>query len=241
MASSTFPTPYADNAKATSVPWYIWCGALAVTSSSIGGAWDVSWHRSIGRDSFWTPAHMAIYACGVLAAIICGYLMLVDTFGRSSHRARSLGERPRLSRASRRLHRRLGWHRNDHFGPVRQLVARRVRSRRQDCQPTPHTADPRHSLRRNRHTLSDPRCNESRLCQRVEQTYLQDSAASFPICRRPLHWRSDVLPAGIHVGREATLRESLRGDGNRSPCYLRHALSRRRDISGLRPQLPRYT
>jgi len=20
--------------------------------------WDISWHRSIGRDSFWTPAHM---------------------------------------------------------------------------------------------------------------------------------------------------------------------------------------
>jgi len=78
MASSTLPTPHADT------PWYIWWGAFAVTSASIGGAWDVSWHRSIGRDSFWTPAHMAIYACGVLAAIICGYLMLVNTFGRSS-------------------------------------------------------------------------------------------------------------------------------------------------------------
>jgi hypothetical protein len=52
------------------VPWYIWIGAIAVTSSSIGGAWDVSWHRSIGRDTFWTPAHMLIYACGVLAGIV---------------------------------------------------------------------------------------------------------------------------------------------------------------------------
>ncbi len=65
------------------VPWYLWFGALAVTSASIGGAWDVSWHRSIGRDTFWTPAHLAIQACGVMAAIICGYLMLVNTFGRS--------------------------------------------------------------------------------------------------------------------------------------------------------------
>jgi hypothetical protein len=65
------------------VPWYIWCGALAVTSASIGGAWDVSWHRSIGRDTFWTPAHMAIYACGVLAAIICAYLILTTTFSHS--------------------------------------------------------------------------------------------------------------------------------------------------------------
>ncbi len=66
------------------VPWYVWWGALAVTSSSIGGAWDVSWHRSIGRDTFWTPAHMAIYACGVIAAVICGYLIFATTFGRSA-------------------------------------------------------------------------------------------------------------------------------------------------------------
>jgi hypothetical protein len=69
--------------KTAGVPWYVWCGALAVTSSSIGGAWDVSWHRSIGRDTFWTPAHLAIQACGVMAAFICGYLMLINTFGHS--------------------------------------------------------------------------------------------------------------------------------------------------------------
>lgn len=64
-------------------PWYVWIGALAVTSASIGGSWDISWHRSIGRDNFWTPAHMAIYACGVLAAVICGYLILVTSFSSS--------------------------------------------------------------------------------------------------------------------------------------------------------------
>lgn len=63
------------------VPWTIWAGTLAVTSASVGGAWDVSWHRSVGRDSFWTPAHMAIYACGVLAAILCASLILRTTFG----------------------------------------------------------------------------------------------------------------------------------------------------------------
>ena len=64
------------------IPWYLWCAALAVTSVTIGAHWDVSWHRSIGRDSFWTPAHMAIYACGVLAGICCGYLILTTTFKR---------------------------------------------------------------------------------------------------------------------------------------------------------------
>lgn len=64
------------------VPWYLWCAVLAVTSVTIGAHWDVSWHRSIGRDTFWTPAHMAIYLCGVLAGICCGYLILNTTFRR---------------------------------------------------------------------------------------------------------------------------------------------------------------
>jgi hypothetical protein len=68
----------------SAIPWYIWTGVIAITSSSIGGAWDVSWHRSIGRDTFWTPAHMAIYACGVLAGVICSWLIVESTFRRDS-------------------------------------------------------------------------------------------------------------------------------------------------------------
>src|ERR1700761_5417945 len=70
--------------KSAGIPWYLWFGALAVTSASIGGAWDVAWHRSIGRDTFWTPAHMAIQACGVMAAIICAYLVVQCTFVKES-------------------------------------------------------------------------------------------------------------------------------------------------------------
>jgi hypothetical protein len=46
--------------------------------------WDISWHRSIGRDTFWTPAHVVIYMCGVLAGISCGYLILSTTFRHDS-------------------------------------------------------------------------------------------------------------------------------------------------------------
>ena len=63
-------------------PWYIWTGVAAVTSATIGGAWDVSWHRSIGRDSFWTPAHMMIYLCGVLAGIVGLWLVTQSTLNR---------------------------------------------------------------------------------------------------------------------------------------------------------------
>ena len=67
-----------------SVPWYIWCAALAVTSAVVGGHWDISWHSSIGRDTFWTPAHIAIYMCGVLSGVAFGYLILSTTFVKSS-------------------------------------------------------------------------------------------------------------------------------------------------------------
>jgi len=75
--------------RSAPIPWYLWCAALAVTSVTVGSHWDVSWHRSIGRDTFWTPAHMAIYLCGVLAAISCGYLILRATFSPSSELAAS--------------------------------------------------------------------------------------------------------------------------------------------------------
>ncbi len=73
------PAPAAITRSAR-IPWTIWAGVAAVTSATVGGAWDVSWHRSIGRDTFWTPAHMAIYACGVLAAIVCAFLILRTSF-----------------------------------------------------------------------------------------------------------------------------------------------------------------
>ena len=69
---------------AVAVPWYVWCAVAAVTCAMTGVHWDISWHRSIGRDSFWTPAHVDIYFCGVLAGISCGYLILSTTLQAAS-------------------------------------------------------------------------------------------------------------------------------------------------------------
>src|ERR1700675_4012259 len=81
---ATLVRPLSQTAERTThIPWYLWCSTLAVTSVTIGAHWDVSWHRSIGRDTFWTPAHLAIYLCGVLSGISCGYLILSTTFGKS--------------------------------------------------------------------------------------------------------------------------------------------------------------
>ena len=72
------------SAAADSIPWYIWSCLLAVISSVIGGAWDISWHESIGRDSFWTTPHIFIQLCGVISGICCGYLILSTTFQKNS-------------------------------------------------------------------------------------------------------------------------------------------------------------
>jgi hypothetical protein len=69
------------SARVQSIPWTIWCIVAAIASSLIGGNWDISWHMSVGRDSFWTPAHILIQLSGVLAGIACGYMILTTTFG----------------------------------------------------------------------------------------------------------------------------------------------------------------
>ena len=84
MSLATIPAERSHVNQPSGIPWYLWCSALAVTSAYVGGYWDISWHRSIGRDTFWSPPHLAIYACGVLAAITSGYLILTTTFGRNA-------------------------------------------------------------------------------------------------------------------------------------------------------------
>ena len=66
MATATFDSSYVAE-RESAIPWYLWAGLIATTSAVVGGQWDISWHRSIGRDTFWTPAHMAIYLCGLIA------------------------------------------------------------------------------------------------------------------------------------------------------------------------------
>jgi hypothetical protein len=52
-------------------------GATAIV---VGILWDISWHRTIGRDTFWTPAHLAIQLGGLLGGLTAGWLVLRTTF-----------------------------------------------------------------------------------------------------------------------------------------------------------------
>jgi hypothetical protein len=72
-------------------PWSIYAVLFASTSVVVGVIWDISWHRSIGRDTFWTPAHLAIYLGGVVSALTCGWVALRTTLvGTSAEREGSV-------------------------------------------------------------------------------------------------------------------------------------------------------
>ncbi|HEX3757337.1 MAG TPA: hypothetical protein VHW23_01465 [Kofleriaceae bacterium] len=66
------------------LPWFVWASLALVSSIVIGMYWDISWHMSIGRDSFWTPAHIAIQAGGIIAGLSGALLILTTTFRRDS-------------------------------------------------------------------------------------------------------------------------------------------------------------
>jgi hypothetical protein len=69
-----------ERAGAIAVPWHIYAVLFASTSVVLGVLWDISWHQTIGRDTFWSPPHMAIYVGGLVAGLVCGWLVLHITF-----------------------------------------------------------------------------------------------------------------------------------------------------------------
>jgi hypothetical protein len=46
----------------------------------VGLLWDISWHSTIGRDTFWTLPHLLEQLGAVVAGVSCGWLVLRTTF-----------------------------------------------------------------------------------------------------------------------------------------------------------------
>lgn len=64
--------------------WHAPTVVYAAIAMMVGVYWDISWHMSIGRDSFWTPAHLLIQAGGLVAGLTSGLVALRTTFGRDA-------------------------------------------------------------------------------------------------------------------------------------------------------------
>ncbi len=78
-AAFNAPQTRADVAVASSA-WHAYTAVFAASCVIVGVYWDISWHMSIGRDTFWTPAHLVIQAGGLIAGFSSGYVALRTTF-----------------------------------------------------------------------------------------------------------------------------------------------------------------
>jgi hypothetical protein len=78
-------------AGAWTIPWPLYAVVLASTCIVVGLIWDVSWHRTVGRDTFWTLAHVLEQVAALIAGLSCGYLVLRTTFaGTAEEKTRSV-------------------------------------------------------------------------------------------------------------------------------------------------------
>jgi hypothetical protein len=81
--------------RATALPWYCWAVVFGATCIPIGALWDISWHSTIGRDTFWTPAHLTIHLGGLVPGLTAGWLALRATyFGTAQERAAAVSLGP---------------------------------------------------------------------------------------------------------------------------------------------------
>jgi hypothetical protein len=60
--------------------WPLHAVLFSSVSILVGLIWDISWHRTIGRDSFWSPPHVLEQLAAVVAGSSCGWLVLRTTF-----------------------------------------------------------------------------------------------------------------------------------------------------------------
>jgi hypothetical protein len=80
MVSAAASTIVVGREKAERLPWVVWTVVAATACAVIGDVWDISWHISVGRDTFWTPPHVLVQLCAAIGGLTALYLVLRTTF-----------------------------------------------------------------------------------------------------------------------------------------------------------------
>ncbi|TAD85798.1 MAG: hypothetical protein EAY75_10355 [Bacteroidetes bacterium] len=62
------------------VPLYVYAVTLASLLVIVGILWDISWHRTIGRDAFLSAPHLLIYLGAVFGGLFSGIQVLWNSF-----------------------------------------------------------------------------------------------------------------------------------------------------------------
>ena len=85
--SATIDAPHvipAAEAGAAERLWPLYAVLFSSVSIVVGLIWDISWHRTIGRDTFWSPPHVLEQFAALVAGSSCGWLVLRTTFAGSA-------------------------------------------------------------------------------------------------------------------------------------------------------------
>jgi hypothetical protein len=79
---SSRPTESRAAARSAAIPFSIYAVSLASLLTIVGILWDISWHRSIGRDKFLSPPHILVYLGAIFAGLFSGIQLLYNSFFR---------------------------------------------------------------------------------------------------------------------------------------------------------------
>jgi len=82
IAQPAAPAKTTGLTRAAAIPVYIYAVSLAALLTIIGVLWDISWHKSIGRDKFLSPPHILIYLGAIFAGLFSGLQVLWNSFYR---------------------------------------------------------------------------------------------------------------------------------------------------------------
>jgi hypothetical protein len=85
---TSIPAAAARQSSARSIAfaaeWPIYAVIFSSTCIVVGLLWDISWHRTIGRDTFWSPPHLLEQIAAIVAGLTCGYVVLRTTLAGST-------------------------------------------------------------------------------------------------------------------------------------------------------------
>jgi hypothetical protein len=89
--SRAVPAQAIPGAPAAAVAWPLAAVLLSSVAIVVGILWDISWHKTVGRDTFWTFPHLLEQLGAIVAGVSCGWLVLHTTFaGSAEQRAESV-------------------------------------------------------------------------------------------------------------------------------------------------------
>src|SRR5436309_5068836 len=66
--------------EAETLPRAVYVAVIGLACLPIGLLWDISHHSTIGRDTFWTPAHILIQLGGIVPALLFASIALKTSF-----------------------------------------------------------------------------------------------------------------------------------------------------------------